>query len=270
MTSKTKRVIAVAGCKGGVGKTLVAVNLALALSEQGQRVVLMDGNLSVPDIRLALGLENDAGESFRENQTMGWEGEILSGPSGLMVLSPAADPLWRKSIGINDTINLIGQLENLASSLDTLIIDTAPGLTPDNVTLIQAAGEVLVVINQDVLSILDAARLIRLLNQVYGVCHFGIVVNGVTTKKSGSWQFERLQSMLGERDAIVLSYLGAIPFDKAASEALNRQQALLQRSPRCRAARAIYRLAHQIRAIPAPMARGRIEIFMPERIKEGV
>ena len=230
----------------------------------------MDGNLSVPDIGPALGLDNSIGAESREHASQNWEGQILSGPSGITVLTPANGSIWRQSIEINDTVRLISKLEELASSLDTLIIDTAPGMAPDNVTLIQAAGEVLIVVNQDVLSLLDAARLIRLLNRVYEVRRFCIVVNAVSSKKSGSEQFERLQSYLNYDSQMVLSYLGAIPFDKAVSDALSQQQALLDVSPDCRASRAFQRLAHQVSAIPAPMPRGSIEIFMPTKIKEGV
>lgn len=270
MTSKTKRVIAVAGCKGGVGKTFVSVNLAIALSKLGQRVVLMDGNLSVPDICPALGLDNSIGAEGREHASQDWEGQILTGPSGVSVLTPANGAIWRQSIQINDTVKLINKLEELASSLDTLIIDTAPSLGPDNVTLIQAAAEVIIVVNQDVLSLLDAARLIRLLNRVYEVRRFCIVVNVVSSKKSGSEQFEKLQSYLNYDNQMVLSYLGAIPFDKAAADALNKQQALVDVNPTCRASRAFQRLAHQIMAMPVPMPRGSIEIFMPAKVKEGV
>ncbi|MDD7804482.1 MAG: P-loop NTPase [Endozoicomonas sp. (ex Botrylloides leachii)] len=270
MTSKTKRVIAVAGCKGGVGKTFVSVNLAMALSNLGQRVVLMDGNLSVPDVGPALGLDNTIGAEGRDHSSQPLEGQILTASSGVTVLTPANGAIWRQSIEINDTIKLINKLEELASSLDTLIIDTAPGLGPDNVTLIQAAGEVLIVVSQDVLSLLDAARLIRLLNRVYEVRHFCIVVNVVSSKKSGSEQFEKLQSHLNYDNQIVLSYLGAIPFDKAAADALNQQQALVDINPTCRASRAFQRLAHQVMAMPTPMPRGSIEIFMPTKVREGV
>ncbi|MDP0562761.1 MAG: P-loop NTPase [Candidatus Endonucleobacter sp. (ex Gigantidas childressi)] len=269
MTLKKKRVIAVAGCKGGVGKTFVSVNLALSLSKLGQRVVLMDGNLSVPDIGPALGLDNSIGTGGKDISTQSWEGQILRGPSGITVLTPANGSIWRQSIEINDTITLISKLEGLASSLDTLIIDTAPGMAPDNITLIQAAGEILIIVNQDVLSLLDAARLIRLLNRVYECRRFGIVVNAVGSKKTGSEQFERLQYYLNYDNEMVLNYLGSIPFDKAVLGALNQQQALLDVNPDCRASRAFQRLAHKLSVIPVPKPRGSIEIFMPTKLKEG-
>ncbi len=269
MTSKTKRVITIAGCKGGVGKTFVSVNLAIALSQSGQRVVLMDGNLSVPDIGPALGLNTNVATTGTESTDKRWEGEILQGPCGVNILAPADGAIWRQSIEINDSVRLISKLEELATALDILIIDTAPGMAPDNITLIQAAGEVLIVVNQDVLSLLDGARLIRLLNRVYSVRRFGIVVNAVSSKKSGSEQFERLQSYLNYENQMVLSFLGTIPFDKAVADTLNQQQALLTACPDCRAARAFQRLAHQMSSTPVPMPRGSIEIFMPTKVKEG-
>ncbi|WP_257281968.1 P-loop NTPase [Endozoicomonas sp. ISHI1] len=269
MNSSTKQIIAVAGCKGGVGKTLVAVNLALALTNNGRRVVLMDGNLAVPDVGISLGLEKkldmthfDASDSFSSF--------IQDGPQGLKVLSPKGEPIWRETVETGHAVRMIESLESLAPTLDTLVIDTAPGLAPDNVALIQAAGEILIVINQEVVSLLDAVRMIRMLYRIYGVRRFGVIVNAVSNRRYGSNQFERLQSYLSDEVEIILRYLGAIPFDKAVAESLTRQQALLQVNPDCRASKAISRIAHQIMAIPVTPPRGRIEFFLPTRIKERV
>ncbi|KEQ17351.1 MinD/ParA family ATP-binding protein [Endozoicomonas numazuensis] len=269
MNSTTKQIIAVAGCKGGVGKTLVAVNLALALSNNRRRVVLMDGNLAVPDVGISLGLEKklDVADfnSDEENSSF-----MQDGPSGLKVLTPRGEPIWRETVETGQAVRMIESLESLAPTLDTLVIDTAPGLAPDNVALIQAAGEILVVINQEIVSLLDAVRMIRVLYRIYGVRRFGVIVNAVNNRRYGSNQFERLQSHLSDEVEIILRYMGAIPFDKAVAESLTRQQALLEASPDCRASKAISRIAHQVMAIPVTPPRGRIEFFLPTRIKERV
>ena len=90
----------------------------MALSKLGQRVVLMDGNLSVPDVGPALGLDNTVGAEGREHTSQQWEGKILQGPSGVTVLTPANGAVWRQSIEINDSVRLINKLEELASSLE--------------------------------------------------------------------------------------------------------------------------------------------------------
>ncbi|MRI32404.1 hypothetical protein EOPP23_05325 [Endozoicomonas sp. OPT23] len=269
MNSSTKQIIAVAGCKGGVGKTLIAVNLALSLANNGRRVVLMDGNLAVPDVGISLGLEKNLNvERQKEGQDIA--NFIKEGPSGVHVLTPLGQPIWRETVETGQAVRMIESLESLSPSLDTLIIDTAPGLAPDNIALIQAAGEILIVLNQEVLSLLDSVRLIRLLYREYGVRRFNVVVNAVSNRRYGSNQFERLQNHLSDEVAIILRYQGAVPFDKAVAESLSRQKALLESSPDCRASKAINRIAQQIMAAPVTPPRGRIEFFLPARISERV
>ncbi|OED41406.1 hypothetical protein ACH42_14155 [Endozoicomonas sp. (ex Bugula neritina AB1)] len=266
----TKRVIAVAGCKGGVGKTLIAVNLALALAERGERVMIMDGNMAVPDVGISLGLDKHLDVSALSPDMEDMDSLLLSGPQGVKILTPANDDGWRDSIQVGDTVQLINRMDKLAPSLDTLIIDTAPGLAPDNVTLIQAAAEVLIVLNQEVVSLLDAAKLIRTLYRVFNVHRFCVVANAVSSRRCGAKQFEKLLDQLNDENQVVLSYLGAIPFDKVVSEALTQQTALLRMNNHCRAAKAFHRLGNLVSAMPIPEPRGRIEFFMPTRIRERV
>ena len=274
MNSSTKQVIAVAGCKGGVGKTLVAVNIALALSNKGRKVVLMDGNLDVPDVGVTLGLEKNLDMNAQHNiqhvPEANNHGLLREGPAGIGILTPGGKPIWRESIHIGQAVEMIDSLESLAPSLDTLILDTSPGLAPDNITLIQAAGEILVVVNQEVVSLLDALRLIRVLYRIYGVQRFGVIVNAVSNRRSGAQQFEKLQVQLKDEVQIVLRFLGTIPFDKTVPESLAAQQALLEFNPDCRASKAILRIAHQLHSMPVTPPRGRIEFFLPTRIQEGV
>ena len=274
-----KRVIAVSGCKGGVGKTVVAVNLALVMSQFGQRVVLMDGNLDAPGVGFSLGLQR-VGSSQASCETsfsvpadvpgkkVQCEG-LVDGPGGIRIFTPE-EKRWNDHVQITQAVELIQGMDRLASDLDTLIIDTAPGLAPENITLIQAATDVIVVINQEDVSVVDAARQIRLLHKVYQVQQFHVVVNLVSSRRSGARQFEQLQHSLKDNKWIVLSYLGAIPFDKTVSEAVSRQSAAMTVNEDCRAARAFHRIGHQLAKIPVPEPRGRIEFFLPERIKERI
>lgn len=285
MAQANKRVIAVSGCKGGVGKTVVAVNLALALNKLGQRVVLMDGNLSVPDVEFTLGMNQEvnkdqvssdlsfpsyAGEGVADDEINHQHKELLDGPSGVRVFTPAARGEWRDNIQIIQAVELIQGMDDLVSDLDTLIIDTAPGLAPDNVTLIQAATEIIVVVSQEDISVIDAVRQIKLLHRTFNVHQFYIVVNLASSRRGGAKQFEKLQQHLKDDKQIVLSYLGAVPHDKTVSEAVLKQSPLLTVSNDCRAAKAFHRIAHQLSILPIPGPKGRIEFFLPGRIKERI
>ena len=279
MTQEMKRVIAVSGCKGGVGKTVVAVNLALVMSKSGQRVVLMDGNLDAPGVGFSLGShlpgssEASCESSFSvpadvESKEVQCEG-LIDGPGGIRIFTPG-ERSWNERLQIALAVELIQGMDGLAPGLDSLIIDTAPGLAPENMTLIQAATDVIVVINQEDVSVVDAARQIRLLHRVYHIEQFYVVVNLVSSRRGGTRQFEQLQQSLKDNKWIVLSYLGAIPFDKTVSEAATRQSAAMILNEDCRAARAFHRIGHQLAKIPVPGPKGRIEFFLPERIKERI
>ncbi|WP_257266828.1 P-loop NTPase [Endozoicomonas sp. ONNA2] len=285
MAQAKKRVIAVSGCKGGVGKTVVAVNLALAMTKLGQRVVLMDGNISVPDVEFTLGMNKDGLKGqlssdfiFSSSAECELASDVyshqrkclLDGPSGVRVFTPDPQGEWKDSIQVIQAVELIQDMDDLASDLDTLIIDTAPGLAPDNVTLIQAATEVVVVVSQEDVSVIDAVRQIKLLYRVFNVHQFYIVVNLVSSRRGGAKQFEKLQEYLKDDKEIVLCYLGAIPHDKAVSEAVVKQSALLTLSNDCRAARAFHNIGHQLAKLPVPEPKGRIEFFLPGRIKERI
>ena len=273
MTREKKRVIAISGCKGGVGKTVVATNLALAMSKQGQRVVLLDGNLDAPGVGFSLGLNTvrtpqSSQASSEASFSLSCEG-LVDGPGGIKVFTPGAKA-WNDSVQTTQAVALIQGMDSLASGLDTLIVDTAPGLAPDNITLIQAAADVVVVISQEDVSVIDAVRQIRLLHQVYHVQQFYVVVNLVNSRRGGARQFEQLQQLLKDDKWIVLSYLGAVPFDKTVSEAVGRQLAAMTINDDCRAARAFHRIGHQLAKIPVPEPKGRIEFFLSDRIKERV
>lgn len=277
MTQEMKRVIAVSGCKGGVGKTVVAVNLALVMSKLGQRVVLMDGNLDAPGVGFSLGLHRSSQASCETpfsvladvESTEVQSQELVDGPGGIRIFTPE-EKRWNDRVQISQAVELIQSMDRLASDLDTLIIDTAPGLAPENITLIQAATDVVVVLNQEDISVLDAARQIRVLHEVYQVQQFYVVVNQVSSRRSGARQFEQLQHTLSDNQWIVLSYLGAVPFDKTVSEAAARQSAAMTVNEDSRAVRAFHRIGHQLAKIPAPEPQGRIEFFLPERIKERI
>lgn len=275
MTQVKKRVVAVSGCKGGVGKTVVAVNLALALAKLGQRVVLMDGDLSVPDVEFTLGVNNKKNIKVLSSNLLFSTIEekhkgLRDGPSGVRLYTPTEDGEWQDSIQVIKAVELIQGMDDLESELDTLIVDTAPGLAPDNVTLIQAATEVIIVISQEDVSVVDAVKQIRLLYRAFNVHQFYIVVNLVSSRRGGAKQFEKLQELLKDDKQIVISYLGAIPFDKAVGEAMHQQKALLTVNDDCRAAKAFHRIGHQLAKLPISEPKGRIEFFMSDRIKERI
>ncbi len=167
-------VIAVASGKGGVGKSTVAVNLAVALAQAGQRVGLLDADIYGPSLPRMLGLN-------RKPQTEGgkmlplhaWGLACMS--IGFLVEEDTA-MVWRGPMVIGALTQMLGQVA--WGALDVLVIDLPPGTGDVQLTLAQRArlaGAVVVSTPQDI-ALIDARRAVKMFEQVQ-VPVLGIVEN---------------------------------------------------------------------------------------------
>lgn len=186
-----KHVIAVASGKGGVGKSTVAVNLAVGLAERGLRVGLLDADVHGPNVPLMLGVR-------RREAARGWQALVpLASGSGASS-SASMPPLERygvkvMSIGLlvgEDQTAMLGNVETVGwlvrnlltlvdwGDLDVLLIDFPPGTSEPQATLLRTVtldGVLIVVTPQD-LARLDSTRALRAFQQA-GVPVLGLVEN---------------------------------------------------------------------------------------------
>ncbi len=150
LTLDAKYVIAVASGKGGVGKSTVAVNLAVALARMGRRVGLLDGDIHGPNVPMMLGLPNEAPISFGEKLYPAQAHGIAVMSMGMLV--PAEAPvIWRGPMMHQAIRQLLRDV--LWGQLDILVVDLPPGTGDVQLTLVQSlplAGVVLVTTPQDV------------------------------------------------------------------------------------------------------------------------
>ncbi len=167
-------VIAVASGKGGVGKSTVAVNLAVALAQSGNRVGLLDADIYGPSLPRMLGLNR---KPVTENGKMlplhAWGLACMS--IGFLVEEDTA-MVWRGPMVIGALTQMLGQVA--WGALDVLVIDLPPGTGDVQLTLAQRArlaGAVVVSTPQDI-ALIDARRAVKMFEQVQ-VPVLGIVEN---------------------------------------------------------------------------------------------
>ncbi len=153
--SSNGRMVTVLGPKGGAGKTLVACNLALALADAGQRVVLVDLDLQFGDVALALGMS--PGKTIYDLAMSG--GALDSGKlaaylaedeSGARVLAAPARPDQAAAVGTDFLRNLF---EVLRLGEEWVVVDTPPGFTPEVIAAVDASTDVTMVATLDSLSL---------------------------------------------------------------------------------------------------------------------
>jgi len=140
------QVIAVTGGKGGTGKTNIAVNLSLALAANGYRTLLLDADLGMANVDVLLGLE--AHSTFLDvlNGVCQLEDIILDGTDNLLVIPAASGLRQLANLGMNECAGLVRAFSDLKVPVDTLVIDTATGISEAVTSFCSAATEILVVV----------------------------------------------------------------------------------------------------------------------------
>ena len=142
----TPKITAVANFKGGVGKTNVSVNLSVALSDTGKRVMLLDADLGLANVDVLLGLRPESNLSHVIDGKRTLEEVIVKGPSGIMVVPAASGVKRLAELSSIENAGLIRAFSELNHDIDTLIIDTAAGINESVTSFSRAAQDVVVVV----------------------------------------------------------------------------------------------------------------------------
>lgn len=263
------RVVAVASGKGGVGKTTVSVNLALALQQSGQRTMLLDADLGLANVDVLLGLQPRFNLSHLLEGRCTLADTILQGPLGLQIV-PAASGLARMSqLSAQEHAGLIRAFSELDTPLDTLVVDTAAGIAGDVITFAQAAQELIVVVCNEPSSITDAYALIKVLSRDAGVDRVHVLANMARSALEGRETYEKLARVAERFLEARLDYAGTIPHDEWLRRSIQRQRSVMEAYPSSPAATAFRQLARRVEAWTPPAgARGNLEFFV-ERLVHG-
>jgi len=262
------QVIAVAGGKSGIGKTSLAVNLALALAKEGQQTMLLDADFGMGHVDAMLGLEAESGMQDVLNGKRNLQDIIITGPDGLMVMPSISNRKAASELGFVECAGVIRAFSDLDQNIDTLVIDTASGISESVASFCRASSEVLIVTTSEPASFQDSIDLIRLLHSGYGITHFRLLANRVRFAQEAEEIFRKMVYLLESEHAITVSYAGYIPVDDFLREAAINRQAVVDAYPRCRASMAIRNLARRVMGWPSPVSPGgHIEFFVERLIQ---
>ncbi|TCV94168.1 flagellar biosynthesis protein FlhG [Luteibacter rhizovicinus] len=260
---KPCRSIAVAGGKGGVGKTTVAVNLAMALSMGGRDVVLLDADLGMANIDVLLGLQPTRHLGHMLDGACTIEELVLQAPHGLKVIPATSGARRMAQLPNIEHAAVIRAFDEYAVPPEFLIVDTAAGIS-DSVSMFAAASdEVVVVVCDEPASLTDAYALIKVLSREFGVGRFRVVANMVRHAQEGRQLFEKLSRVTGRFLDVSLDFMGMVPHDEYLRQAIRRQAAVVEAWPSSRSAVGFKNLARAVDTWgePEPRAQGRIGFF---------
>ncbi len=263
------RVITVTSGKGGVGKTNVSVNLAMALSNAGKRVTIMDADLGLGNIDVLLGLH----PQYTLNHVI--EGEqqlddvIVHGPGNMSIIPAASGVQNMAELSPSQHAGLIQAFSEMNHHLDVLLVDTAAGITDSVISFSRAAQDVLVVVNDEPASITDAYALIKVLNREHGLFRFRILCNRVKSAQQGRELYSTITRVTDRFLDVALDYIGFIPDDEFVVKAIRKQRPVVDAYPRSKASMAFRTLAGKVDKWPIPTSAGGHLEFFVERLVQG-
>lgn len=267
---KPVRVLAVASGKGGVGKTNITVNLAVAMAQQGKRVMVMDADLGLANIDILLGLHPKYNLSHVFNGERTLEEVIVDGPCGIKIIPASSGIQNMAELSPAQHAGLIRSFSELSFDLDVLLVDTAAGISDGVVSFSMAAQEVLIVVCDEPTSLTDAYALIKLLSKDYGMHRFRIVANMVGSVQEGRELFAKLTRVTDKFLDVMLDFVGPVPYDEHLRKSVRKQRAVIDAFPRSNAAVAFRGLEQKVARWPIPQsAAGHVEFFVERLIQAG-
>lgn len=256
------RVVSVTSGKGGVGKTAVVSNVAVALARQGKQVLVIDADLGLANIDVVLGLAPPYNLNHFFNGERSLEEVMVEGPHGVKILPAGSGVQQYTHLDSQLKMRLIESLDALEEHFDLVLIDTEAGIS-DNVTYFNvAAQDILVVTTPEPTAITDAYALMKLLSTQYHQKRFQLAVNSVRNGDEGLDVFEKLTMVSGRYLDIYLDYLGCIPFDKKMHESVRHQQVMVDLYPEHKVAKSFLELAGSMFEAPInEQAQGTLQFF---------
>jgi septum site-determining protein MinD len=230
------KIIVITSGKGGVGKTTTAINLGAAINSLNEKVVIVDGNLTTPNIGLHLGAPI---VPVTLNHVLRDEAEIHEAiyehHSGTKIVPSDLSIKELKQIKF-DKIQYIA--EKLKETSDYVIFDSPAGLGEEALNIIDAGEELIIVTNPEIPAVTDALKTIKLA-QEKGKIIRGVILNRVKRKKT-----EMLTKNI--KEMLESPVLGIIPEDKNMQYALTLKDAIYHTHPGSRASQSYKKIAQKI------------------------
>ncbi|MBQ9928057.1 MAG: MinD/ParA family protein [Lachnospiraceae bacterium] len=244
------RVITVTSGKGGVGKSNVAINLAIQFKKMGQRVIILDADFGLANIEIMFGAVPKhnlcdliyQGKKITDIITWGpMDVGFISGGSGIAGLS---------NLSLDYLTYIIRNLAQLDAIADVVIVDTGAGIADAVLEFLVASGEILLVTTPEPTSITDSYSLLKALKRHPRFSEqdtqIKIIANKVEASEEGEVLFNKLDTVVSKYLKLPITFLGTVPQDQQLSKAVMQQMPVSLQTPTAKSARAFETIAAKL------------------------
>ncbi|MDR0315933.1 MAG: MinD/ParA family protein [Treponema sp.] len=241
------RIITVTSGKGGVGKTNLSVNMALAFARMGKKVVVMDADLGLANVNVMLNIIPKYSLYHVIKKQKRIREILVETEYGISIVAGASGFSQIANMGEDERQEFINELDTL-SNADIIIIDTGAGVSINVLDFIATADDAVIITTPEPTAITDAYGIIKIIASEYDTLNMGfkLVVNRAKGAAEARGVADRLIKIAGQFLNLKVDYLGFIYDDPAVSQAVLRQKPFIVHDPKCKASLSVQHLVERI------------------------
>lgn len=240
---KKPQIIAITSGKGGVGKTSLAVNLAIALSQAGKKVMIMDADLGMANVDIILGIVPRFTLSDVLAGDKSLQEVVVSGAAGIKIIPGCSGIFALQNISSLQKQNLTRELDSCAGEMDYVLIDTGAGVSSTILGFLAAADDVLMIITPEPTSLTDGYAIIKILSKFKLKKRVLLVVNMADDLHEAGTSAQKIETVAAMHLDIEIIRLGFVNYDETVIKSVKEMTPFILKYPRCQASRDIARIA---------------------------
>jgi len=266
---RNTEVIGIASGKGGVGKTTLSTNLAVALTMMNKKVMLLDGDLGLANAQIALGCKTQYNLSHVIAGEKTLKEIIVTSRQGVLLVPGASGVHEMAAISPAITAGIVQAFSELDDDIDYLILDAAAGIAPSVLAFMEACQRRFIVVKDEPSSIADAYGIIKVMTRDLELDEIYLIPNMVESQAAGAQLYRRVNEVCDRFLGKTLQYLTSIESDKMILAALKKYQSVMEFAPGSAGARDYRRLADAITHLPSiSHASGGLQFFMERLVRQ--
>lgn len=240
------KLITITSGKGGVGKSNFILNLSIALSIKGKRVLLIDADMNLSNIDVLLGVYPEYAFADLVNGNAKLEELLITGPKGIKILPAASGDLEVLHNTEYYQKELIQAYQELRSDFDYILIDTGAGISGHTVDFVVNSDRVVVISTPEPTSITDAYAMIKILFHRMKNPDIYLVVNMAKTVEEGESVFKKVSLIVQHFLNKSIRSLGHVLYDTLLPQAVREQSPLMVLHPRSKASLSVREIANRL------------------------
>ncbi|MBK8398638.1 MAG: MinD/ParA family protein [Leptospiraceae bacterium] len=245
----SEKIIAISSGKGGVGKTVFAVNLAIALAKAGKKILIIDGDLGLGNVNVLLGFHPKFNLYHVMKGHRSIRDIVYHTPEGVDVIPGANGYTQFTNLDDNSRKSLIDSFSVL-DTYDYILIDTGAGIGQNVISFSMYANEVMLVITPDPTSITDAFGLVKSLITLDKNKKISFIVNRIKNEQEGNKVVKRITEISKKFLGMEPKNLGFLYFDEEIEKSVRKQRPFLFTAPTSKAAENLYQIMGTVANIP--------------------